>query len=188
MPNRDAPIVLESERLLFREITDEDHAGLYELYLNPRVNRFVGGPPLPFEEYLAASRARWNRHYDEYGFGMWAVLRKEDGRLLGRCGLVVQEVDGAREVEVGYVFGEEFWRRGYATEAARACRDRAFETLVVPRVISLINAANEPSIRVAERNGMTLWKTTDWKGYEGIRVYRVTRREWERLRGGESRP
>ena len=172
--------VIETERLLLRPLTDEDHAGLYEIYLNPRVHRFIGGPPPPFEEHMARSRERWPQYYREHGFGLWATIRREDGRLLGRIGLLAQDIDGVREVEVGYALGEEAWGRGYATEAARACRDWAFRNLTVPHVISLIHPDNAASIAVAERNGMSFWKMADFRGTT-VRVYRITRQEWELL-------
>ena len=174
--------VIETERLVLRRLTDADHEGLYEIYQNPRVHRFIGGPPPPFDEFMARSRERWPQYYRENGFGLWATIRKEDGRLLGRIGLLAQEIDSAREVEVGYALAEEAWGQGYATEAARACRDWAFRNLPVPHVISLIDPANAASIAVAERNGMTFWKMAEFKGMT-VRVYRITREEWEGLEG-----
>lgn len=176
--------IIETERLVLRELTEPDHAGLFELYQDPEVHRFIGGPPAPFEEFMAAARERWPTYYREHGFGLWATVRKADGALLGRVGLLAQEIDGRREVEVGYALGRPFWGHGYALEAARACRDWAFRNLGVPHVISLILPENERSIRVAERNGMTLWKMADYKQHR-VRVYRVTREEWERSRPAE---
>ena len=175
-------IVVETERLLLRELTDDDHRELHAILQNPRVNRFVGGPPPPLDEYVRASRERWEAHRAEHGFCMWAALRRGDGVLLGRCGPVVQRIDGESEVEVGYMFAEEHWGRGYAAEAARATRDWAFRTLDVPHVISLILPENGPSVRVAERNGMSVWKMADFREHR-VRVYRVTREEWGRERG-----
>lgn len=173
--------IVETPRLWLRELTDADHAALYEMYQDPRLNRFIGGPPPPREEYWQKVRETWPAYYARHGFGLWATVRKEDGRLIGRCGLLMQEIDGGeRHVEVGYALGVEFWGRGYATEAARASRDHAFRTLDVPHVISLILPDNAASIRVAEKNGMTFWKTAEFKSYLP-RVYRITRAEWERL-------
>jgi len=172
--------VIETPRLLLRELTDADHEALYEMYQDPRMNRFIGGPPPPRDEYWRKVRETWPAYYALHGFGLWATVRKEDGRLLGRCGLLSQEVDGERHVEVGYALGAEFWGRGYATEAARASRDHAFRTLDVPHVISLILPDNTASIRVAEKNGMTFWKTGVFKTFLP-RVYRITRAEWERV-------
>lgn len=177
--------VIETPRLLLRELTDEDHAALFEMYQDPRMNRFIGGPPPPADEYWRRIRETWPAYYARHGFGLWATVRREDRRLLGRCGLLAQEVDGERHVEVAYALAPEFWGRGYATEAAIASRDWAFRTLGVPHVISLIVPENTASIAVAERNGMRLWKTADYKGFH-VRVYHITREEWERRMESES--
>jgi ribosomal-protein-alanine N-acetyltransferase len=172
--------IIQTARLVLRELTDADHAALYEMYQDPRMNRFLGGPPPPRDEYWRKVRETWPAYYARHGFGLWATVRWDDGRLLGRCGLLSQEVDGERHVEVAYALAPEFRGRGYAIEAARASRDHAFRTLDAPHVISLIVPENAASIAVAERNGMTLWKMADFRGFH-VRVYRITRAEWERL-------
>jgi [ribosomal protein S5]-alanine N-acetyltransferase len=172
--------IIETPRLLLRELTDADHEALFEMYQDARMNRFIGGPPPPREEYWKKVRETWPAYYARHGFGLWATVRKDDGRLMGRCGLLSQEVDGERHVEVAYALSPACWGRGYATEAARASRDHAFRTLDTPHVISLILPENVGSIRVAERNGMTFWKMADFRGYH-VRVYRITRAEWEQL-------
>jgi [ribosomal protein S5]-alanine N-acetyltransferase len=177
--------IIETPRLLLRELTDADHEALFEIYQDPRMNRFIGGPPPPREEYWQKVRETWPAYYARHGFGLWATVRKEDERLLGRCGLLSQEVDGERHVEVAYALAPEFWGHGYATEAARAIRDHAFRTLDAPYVISLILPDNTPSIRVAERNGMTFWKMAAFRVFT-VRVYRITREQWERLAGGDA--
>ncbi|HEX2206437.1 MAG TPA: GNAT family N-acetyltransferase [Longimicrobium sp.] len=171
-------VVLQTPRLLLRELTDQDHEALYEMYRDERMNRYLGGPPPPREEYWRRVRETWPAYYARHGFGLWATVRRADGRLMGRCGLLSQEVDGERHVEVAYALAPEFWGRGYATEVARALRHHAFRTLDAPHLISLIRPENAASIAVAERNGMTFWKMADFRGYR-VRVYRVTRREWE---------
>jgi len=75
---------------------------------------------------------------------------RSERKLVGDCGLVIQEVDGIEELEVGYHFNRKYWGRGFATEAARACMDYAFERLGRRRVISMIRPDNAPSRRVAE--------------------------------------
>ena len=73
---------------------------------------------------------RQMERYARDGFGLWAVVMKETGEVIGQCGLTYQDADGVRVVEVGYLFQRAFWHRGYATEAARACRDYAFGSFV----------------------------------------------------------
>ena len=91
------------------------------------------------------------------------MILRESGELIGDCGLTQQLVDGQKEIEIGYHLRRDHWGKGFATETATACRDYAFAHLQVDRVISLIRPENIPSRRVAERNGMTLWKEVIWR-------------------------
>src|SRR5262249_25416741 len=161
---------IETTRLRMRRLNDDDYARLHAFYQDPGVVRFLGPPPPPLDEFVATQRQRWDDHYRQHGWGQWAVVRKDDGAFVGRCGLIMQHIDGVDEVEVGYAPGGEHWGRGYAAEAAVASRDWAFRTLGVPHVISLIHPDNHRSIAVAKRNGMTLWKTTTFKEMPNIGV------------------
>jgi RimJ/RimL family protein N-acetyltransferase len=118
--------------------------------------------------------------YDKRGYSVLAVERKSDGAFLGHVGLLHwDDVDGREDVEVAYMLLPAYWGQGYATEAARACKDWAFEHLSVDRVVSFIVTANEPSIKVAERNGMTRLKRLDENRFGSpIYVYGVTREAW----------
>jgi RimJ/RimL family protein N-acetyltransferase len=107
------------------------------------------------------------RQWARQGVGLFSVLRKEDGRLVGRVGYLLwdserwvnamhEELDGELELEIGWTLIRKFWNQGYATEAAAACRDHAFDELGRDRVISLIAQENVASIRVAEKIGESL--------------------------------
>ena len=104
--------------------------------------------------------------YQREGHGLWAMVLKESGELIGDCGCTLQEVDGAYHVEIGYHVRRDLWGGGYATEAAQACTQYAFTTLGFDRVISLIRPENLQSIRVAEKNGLTCEKIIFWRGYD----------------------
>ena len=105
--------------------------------------------------------------YAQYGFGLWAVVLKESGGMIGQCGLTMQPWRGDEVLEVGYLFNRAFWHHGYATEAARGCMEYAFDLLGAREVCSIIRETNLPSRRVAERNGMTV--RDSWvKHYRGI--------------------
>ena len=109
------------------------------------------------------------------------MICKETGELIGQCGLTWQDWNGRQVLEVGYLFRRDAWGRGYATEAAVACRNYAFETLNAPEVFSIIRDSNLPSRRVAERNGMAA-VGRQVKHYYGMDmphlVYRIGREEW----------
>jgi RimJ/RimL family protein N-acetyltransferase len=156
-------IILETPRLLLRRYTLEDVDALSEVICDHENMRFF---PKRFEREDAVEWIEKNlRRYAEEGVGGWALIVKDRnarGEFGGYCGLAYREVDGARELEVGYALARHCQGRGIATEGARACMDYAFQTLGVERVISLIRAENTPSRRVAERNGMVVEKETQW--------------------------
>ena len=88
--------------------------------------------------------------------------------MIGQCSLSWQDANlGEPVLEVGYLFKRKHWRRGYAAEAARACRDYAFNVLHAPRVYSIIRDTNTASQNVAKRNGMTLTSRFT-KHYRGV--------------------
>ncbi len=102
-----------------------------------------------------------------------AILR-DSNEFAGQCGLVVQEVDGEREIELGYLFLRRLWGRGLATEAAQARKDYAFDHhLDHAQLVSLIDPANVASRRVAEKVGMSLEQQTQEWG-KAVRVYSIS--------------
>ncbi len=110
--------------------------------------------------------------------GMHALtLTAKDG-FLGVCGLLEQTVEGVTEMEIAYLLRDHARGNGYATEAARFWRDRAFATLGLTRVVSIILKQNLPSIAVAERNGMRRERQATFRG-SPIYVYAIERPEWE---------
>jgi RimJ/RimL family protein N-acetyltransferase len=154
---------LETERLVLRKPELGDLDGYAELWGDPEVVRFLSGSTLPRDEVPAAIE-RMLGHWERHGVGLFSVLRKEDGRLVGRVGYLLwdperwvnamhEQLDGELELEVGWTIARSLWGSGYATEAALACRDNAFGELGRDRVISLIAPENVASIRVAEKIG-----------------------------------
>jgi [ribosomal protein S5]-alanine N-acetyltransferase len=153
--------ILETPRLRLREMTLGDLDDLHQVLSDPEAMQFY---PQPFDRHMTqAWIERWMQSYERCGFGLWAVILKESGKSIGDCGLVEQEVDGIEEIEIGYHIRRDLWRRGLATEAARACRDWGFSRLGCDRLISLIDPANIASRRVAEKNAMKLVKEMEWR-------------------------
>jgi RimJ/RimL family protein N-acetyltransferase len=153
---------LETARLLLREPRAGDAQVYHEIWSDAETVRFVGGTKSRDE--ADAMIGRMTRHWDWYGIGLFTVERKEDERVLGRVGFLVwdpkrwvngqgEQLTGTVETEIGWTLGREHWGRGYATEAALACRDWALGELGRTRLISLIARPNTASIRVAEKLG-----------------------------------
>ena len=122
------------------------------------------------------------RRYCEYGFGLWAVVLKGTRKMIGQCGLTIQEWKGADVLEVGYLFNKAYWHHGYATEAARACLEYAFEKLDAERVSSIIRTTNTASLNVARRNVMHAvdFSSRHYRGCDMEHVrYQITRKQWK---------
>lgn len=148
--------ILQTQRLTLREFEPEDVDALATILSDPETMRFY---PMSFDRASVIDWIRRNRtRYASDGHGLWAMILNSTGELIGDCGLVRQSVEGTDEIEIGYHVRRDLWGHGYATEAARACRDYAFANVKVDRLISLIRPENLASCRVAEKNGMTIWK------------------------------
>ena len=103
----------------------------------------------------------WNlESYRRHGLGLWVVEPKGTREFLGECGLVVQMVDGTREIELGYSIKRSHWGKGFATEAAFAVRDHAIDVLGLRRLVSIIHPDNKRSQAVARKVGMRHEKNT----------------------------
>lgn len=105
--------------------------------------------------------------YQKWGFGLWAVILKETDEMIGQCGLTMQPWKDKELLEIGYLFERVYWHKGYAAEAAAACKKYAFEVLDADEVCSIIRDTNVASQKVAIKNGMTAADT--WtKHYRGV--------------------
>jgi RimJ/RimL family protein N-acetyltransferase len=156
-------LILETERLLLRPFQFGDTDALLEVVGDPNAMQYY---PAPFsrsevEDWIRRNRAR----YSDCGFGLWAMLLKSSGELIGDCGLFVRDVEGEFEFELGWHVRRDLWGQGFATEAARACIDCAFLRFGAERIIALIRPENLSSCRVAEKNGMTCERMIFWHGY-----------------------
>jgi ribosomal-protein-alanine N-acetyltransferase len=164
--------ILETPRLLLREFVPDDEEALAQVLCDPETMQYY---PAPYDRHGVREWIERNRRrYADTGVGLWALVMKGSADVVGDCGIIRQEVDREFLYEIGYHLRRDLWHRGLATEAAIACREWGFEHLPVDRLISLIRPENTPSCRVAERNGMTIWKDVDWRGYRHY-VYSINR-------------
>ncbi len=144
---------IETLRLHLRPMRADDFDALFEIFTDPWVMASFDSElftPAQMQGWLDRNLA----HQAEFGYGLFAVIRKADGRLIGDCGLEQMEVEGQTVSELGYDLRSDVWNQGYATEAASAVRDYAFQVLRLPRLVSLIRVGNVASQRVAEKISM----------------------------------
>lgn len=151
-------------------MTDADLDAMARLLGDAGVMRFY---PAPKSRGEALAWIRWNqRNYAERGYGLW-IVETHDGRFVGDCGLTWQPVGEHRVLEVGYHTSPELQGHGYASEAARACIDFAIGATGESHIVAIINPANAPSRRVAEKLGMRVEQETEAHGRPVI-VYGLT--------------
>ena len=173
----------ETKRLRFRLIERSDFSQWIPFFEEPSSFRFWNVQP----QSPAVECQRWYdkqfwRYHEDLG-GMNALIEKSSGKLVGHCGLLVQQVDHIKELEIGYSLLPVFWNKGFASEAASKCRDVSFELNYSPSLISIISLTNAPSARVAEKNGMTIDKQTVYYN-NPVNIFRITRDSGCVINGG----
>ena len=156
--------ILETNRLLLRTLNESDYSDLCLILQDPEV-MYAYEHAFSDEEVCLWLRRQQER-YARDGFGLWGMVLKSEGTMIGQCGLTMQPCDGRTMVEVGYLLRKDYWHKGYATEAARACLQYAFRLPGVDEVCAIIRDSNRASQAVARRVGMT-WRGTFVKHYCG---------------------
>jgi [ribosomal protein S5]-alanine N-acetyltransferase len=166
-------IICETPRLRLRMIDSGDFDALMNILGDAEVMKFsIHGPETHegIQKFLDGTQKRYERD----GVAQWAVILKESGQFIGECGISAQIVDGNQELEIGYRFARKYWGKGYATEAAVACRDYGFTQKNYSRLISIIEAENSASIRVAEKVGMRVERESEFHGIP-VKIYSLAR-------------
>lgn len=144
--------VAETDRLIIRYLRAEDLDDLFEICGDPEIMRYVGDSRPLTRELTERWIEKSQENYRKYGFGCFAVTAKEDGRLIGYCGLVNPTSDSVAEIIYG--FRKQHWGRGLASEAAKAMLEFGLRQCGLRRVIATIDPDNHASIRIVEKWGM----------------------------------
>ena len=150
-PASNAP-TLETERLVLRPLVEADLGDLHRISNDPLVRRYLWDDEPVSRATIGEVIAQSTRMFSEEGVGLFGVRLRGGEKLLGFCGFV--RLEEMEEMELGYELTPDYWGRGLATEAARACLRYALEEVSLPRVIAGANAPNVASLRVLEKLGM----------------------------------
>lgn len=145
--------ILESSRLYFREMTEEDAPVLAAMLQDPEV-MYAWGRTFSDEEVCAWIR-RMQSRYREDGYAYWLAVDRNRHEAVGQIGLLNEEIHGRFHLGVGWILRRNFFHCGYAAEGGGACLEHAFHVRRAQHVIADIRPMNTASIRVAERLGMT---------------------------------
>ncbi len=163
----------QSERLNYRNLEETDFDWWMEFSSDSDSTRFFGFPEnLTSSEFCKLWFTKvFDRYKNELG-GHNVLIERITGKPVGMCGLLVQEVDGIKELEIGYSLHPDFRGRGFATEAAQKCRNFAFENNFAESLISIVHVENNQSSKVALRNGMKHEKKTVYKEIP-VNIFRI---------------
>lgn len=145
--------MLETDRLYLRELTFDDFYNLCET-LQDALAMYAYEHAFSDDEVHEWLNKQMDR-YTKDGFGLWGIIRKDDQKFIGQCGLSIQDIGNDKVIEIGYLLNRKYWHHGYAQECAIACRDYAFHQLHCDKVYSIIRDTNLASKQVAMRCGMS---------------------------------
>jgi ribosomal-protein-alanine N-acetyltransferase len=173
-------VVLETGRLWLRRQTLSDLEALAPIYADREVMRYIGDGATRTRATVYQKLLERIEAEQERGYGMWAVVDRASGRLIGECGLSDWDILGRREVELGYILARAFWGEGLATEATRAVRDHAFAALGLEKLIAVIKRSNAASVRVARKIGMSVDQEAEVLA-AGVETYAISRSAWRQL-------
>ena len=165
-------VIVETKRLILRELREDDKENLAKVLSDPISMQYYNHP---FNEHEVEEWINWNiENYATYNCGLWAVILKEDGTFLGDCGITMQNIDGEILPEIGFHIIKEYCNKGYASEAAKACMEYAFDVLGFEQIYSYSTIDNLPSQKVAAKIGMKQHKVFEKNGVHHI-VQRASR-------------
>lgn len=162
---------LETQRLILREFQPKDLVQFAPILANPQVMKFSPTGILSVQQ-TQAKIDNFIASYQKNGFGKWAVILKRRNKLIGYCGLAIEEIDRVNEREIGYRLDSKFWGQGFATEAASATIEYGFEKLNFPYILGIVERANKSSVKVLQKLGMRYERETIFLGIK-MDVYRL---------------
>lgn len=163
---------MTTDRLIIREITLDDIDELYDIYADEEVTKYIDNLYENREDEIEFTKAYIKNMYGFYEYGMW-IVQKKDGKVIGRAGISNREVDGESELEIGYLIGKPYQRRGYGYEAVSAIVNYAFDELEAEKLNCFIREGNHTSEKFAERLGFEKNSIVKSEDTEYIRYVRM---------------
>ena len=171
--------MIETDRLMLRIMVEDDSEPLLDIFSDPIAMKYFG---------VIFDRAKMNgwvqrnlEHEKQHGFSLLTVILKENGEVIGDCGLETDEIEGESIVGIGFDFRRLYWGKGYATEAAKAVLSYGFAQFDFDKISGWIDPENKPSQRVAERIGMTVEKYV-MRGKKKYALYSINMKNWQAMK------
>jgi len=162
--------IIETERLILREISQDDAEFIYSLLNSASFIRFIGDRGVhSFDDAKRFIEDRYRQSYRDHGYGLYTVELKQDGCAIGICGFVRRE--SLPEPDIGFAFLPQFERQGYGLESARAALRFGCQTLGFKTVLAITTPDNDSSIRLLEKLGFSFASNTNGPKGEPLNLY-----------------
>lgn len=154
--------VIHTKRLFMRKPLIEDVDQFYSILKEEAVGKWLAKSRGMSKEEVNDYIGQLISHWEQYDFGVWLLVNRNTGKLLGHCGL--RKVNETGEIEIMYLLAPEYWGNGYASEAVEASIQYAIETMNVKRIIARVKVANENSKKLLRKLGFTYTHDVDYSG------------------------
>ena len=171
--------LIETERLIMRDILPTDDEGMYLLDSDPEVHKYLGGKPVQSIDQCREVIEFVRRQYETNGIGRWAVVEKATGNFVGWSGLkyITEPINGRNKyLDLGYRFIKQYWGRGYAKETAAAAAAYAWNVLQAPELCGIAHVHNIASQKVLQSVGLTFVCNFDYDS-EPHKWYEMKRKD-----------
>lgn len=175
-------ILIETERLLLRELEYTDKNDLFEMDSDPEVHLFIENNPVKSIDEITKVIEMLKKQYEENGIARWAVVDKSTNECVGWSGLKYFSEplnDHNNFYELGYRFKKKHWGKGFATESSRAILDYGFKNLNIDSIFAIVDPENENSKKVLTKLGFDFQETFDYEG-DSIDWFELRKTNWEK--------
>lgn len=169
-------ILIETSRLVLKEMSEEDVQNLFDLNNDLEVMRYTGDRSFNNLNEALAYIQNYQYIYKKHGYGRLSLFNKETGEYLGWCGL--KYLDQKNQTDLGYRLKKQFWGKGFATEAASACLNDGFNRLQIDQVFATAMKENIPSVNIFKKLGLKYLKDQDCGCKPGV-IYAIRKQEWK---------
>lgn len=160
--------IADTKRLIIRELSTDDVKKIYNIYSDPEVRKYIPDIDDYLDVEMEKQAAYIRNVYSFYGYGIWGVYSKTSKKLIGKCGIENQMIDGKEEITLSYLLDSKYWGYGYAIECGRAIFEYAKSQLDIKRIVAVIDKHNTRSINTAKNLDMTLEKEITYKGHSSL--------------------
>ncbi len=173
-------ILIQTNRLLIRQVIDEDELGFYQLDTDPEVHKYLGNNPSTNMDEIRRTIKFIQQQYIDNGIGRFSVIERETNNFIGWAGLklITEETNGhINYYDLGYRLSQKFWGKGFATESAEAILTYGFNEMQLKEIFAIADSGNEGSKNILQKIGLQFVETFDYNKIQH-HWYKIDKTDW----------